>query len=321
MTVYLVHDYFDPTGNIAPAPGFYFDEVIFLLRTVTEIGYDVVCINGLSEFCMKIFEIREHDIVFNIVSGSGSRNREALVPALCECHGLNYIGTDAFGVALPMHKYQLKLFIEKLGVCAPGAFYFDPLIHDKSYFDSEILKITPPYILKPNHENMSRGVKLFSSAIGTYEYAYKIYHIFNQACVVEEYIAGKELAVTLVGTGKSARVYGAIQYKSSNLSEIDIFDGKKKEKNDIVYVSPDVSDELAEYIKSKSLIIHKGLGLKDFSRADWRVTKKAAYFLEITPIPCLAEGTEFHFSSENSGVPFGKFIQEAIAGRRSSVKR
>ena len=74
-------------------------EVDFLSRTITEIGYDVVCINGVDEFCKKFFEIEKYDVIFNIVSGNGSRNREALVPALCECHGLSYIGSDAFGAA------------------------------------------------------------------------------------------------------------------------------------------------------------------------------------------------------------------------------
>lgn len=312
MIVYMIHDYFDPKGRLSPAPGFYLEEVKFLSRAITELGYHVVCINGVDDFCKKIFEIKKDDIIFNIVSGSGSRNRESLVPALCECYGVKYIGADAFGAALPMHKFQAKLFIEKLGVHTPGAIYYDPMIHDKDYFDREIRNITPPYIVKPNHENMSRGVKLFKFASGMYEYVNEICQFFNQACVVEEYIAGKELAVTLSGTGNATRVFSAIQYKQKNLNEIEIFDGSQKEKNDIVYMIPDVPNELNEYVKAKSVVIHKGLGLKDFSRADWRVNEQKAYFLEITPLPCLMEGTEFHFSAEHSGVTFKEFLENVL---------
>ena len=312
MIVYLVHDCFDPNGGFAPAPGFYIEEVRFLSKAIAKLGYGVVCVNGVDNFCKMIFEIKKQDIVFNIVSGSGSRNREALVPALCECHGLKYVGSDAFGVALPMHKFQSKLFVERLGVNTPSAVYFDPIIHNEDYFNRKIQKLTPPYIIKPNHENMSRGVKSFKDSSGMFEYATEICSFFNQACVVEEYIAGKELAVTIIGTGASTKVFSAIQYKQANLDEVDIFDGKQKEENDVVYMSPNIFDELAEYIKAKSLIIHKGLGLRDFSRADWRVNGRKAYFLEITPLPCLMEGTEFHYSAESQGVSFEEFLKNII---------
>jgi len=318
VTIYLVHDFYDPIGRIISAPGFYFEEVGLLSKTITDIGYEVVCINGIDELCRMIITIEKNAIVFNIVSGSGSRNREALVPALCESHGLNYIGSDAFGTALPMHKFQLKLFVNKLGVNIPNAVYFDPLIHDKDYFERGIQNVTPPYIIKPNHENMSRGVKMFKTSSTMYEYANEICRLYNQACIVEEYIEGKELALTLVGTGKSAKAFSAVQYSRKNLSEVEIFDGKLKEENDIMYTEPDVSEALIEYIKDKSLIIHKGLGLKDFSRADWRVNKHAAYFLEITPLPCLAVGTEFHYSAKSRGITFKEFIEEVIVRRQNS---
>jgi D-alanine-D-alanine ligase len=311
-TVYLVHDFFDPTGRSSSAPGFYYEEVRYLSKSIAVLGYDVVCINGITEFCDKIAQIKRYDIVFNILSGSGSRNREALVPAMCEAHGLTYTGPDAFGAAFPMHKYQSKLFIQSLGVNVPSAFYFDPAIHDEDYFRGELPKLTPPYIVKPNHENMSRGVKMFKDSTGMYQYASEICLLFNQACVVEQYIAGKELAVTLLGTGDLAKVYSVMQYKEANMDEVEIFGGKQKEDNTVVYMAPGISVELTEYIKAKSLIIHKGLGLRDFSRADWRVNEHGAYFLEITPLPCLMPGTEFHFSSENSGIPFSDFLQSIL---------
>jgi len=312
LTVYLVHDYWDEAGGEAPAPGFCIGEVESLSETISGLGYGLMRVNGVAAFLDEAPRISKQDVVFNIVSGKGSRNRESFVPAICECRGLKCIGPDSFGAAFTMHKYHAKLFACQLGVNAPRGFYFDPLIHGESYFSNALKQIRPPFIIKPNHENMSRGVEKLDSREGLLERVLYNSALFGQAYVVEEYIAGEELSATIAGTGALASIFSVIQYKRDDLEEIEVFDIGRKEDNDIVYMDPDIPGALLEYIRSKSLLLYRALGLNGFARADWRADGQSAYFLEMTPIPCLREGTEFHFSAKQAGTTFEAFIKTVI---------
>jgi len=312
MTIYLVHDYADQTKDKSPAPGFYYEEVAFLSKAIRSLGYSVVCINGVEELCERILTIGNHDIVFNLVSGSESRNREALVPALCESHRLKYIGTDAFGAAFSMHKFQSKLFARHLGVNVPRGIYFDPMVHTEEDFRWELNLLNPPFVVKPNHENMSRGVMVFQNDAGLFEHIKESCALFGQAHVVEEYIKGTEASAVIAGTGHDAQVLSVLAYQPQGFGEIDIFDGKRKTENDILYVKPDSSKELQDYIRNCSLLLHRGLHMKDFSRVDWRITEDEAYFLEITAFPCLLEGTEFHHAAKYAGAAFLDFLGSVI---------
>lgn len=313
MKIYLVHDEADKKAGKNPAPGFYFEEVAFLSKAITELGYSVICINGVDELCRKILAIETHDIVFNLVSGSESRNREALVPALCEAHKLKCIGTDAFGAAFSMHKFQLKLFARHMGVNVPRGIYFDPLVHSEDEFHRELSHLNPPFIVKPNHENMSRGVHMFQDSTGLFEHIKESCAVFGQAHVVEEYVRGAEISAVVTGTGHEARVLSVLAYQAQDLGEIGIFDGKRKEQNDILYGKPDISQELQAYISDRSLLLHKSLHLNDFSRVDWRAGEDEAYFLEITSFPCLLEGTEFHHAAAYAGIAFRDVLRSVIS--------
>lgn len=57
------------------------------------------------------------DIVFTIYGGEKSRNRMALVPAVCESYGLKYVGADA---------YARIICLKKLVLFHPHRFYIHP---------------------------------------------------------------------------------------------------------------------------------------------------------------------------------------------------
>ena len=65
------------------------------------------------------------DIVFTIYGGEKSRNRMALVPAVCESYGLKYVGADAYARIICQDKYLSKIYCERFGLRTAPSFLLE----------------------------------------------------------------------------------------------------------------------------------------------------------------------------------------------------
>lgn len=75
-------------------------------------GYEVILINPPIKFLNTVNKPESQklfDVVFNMSEGFNSRNREILVPMICETLHIPCIGTDAFGLSFTNHKFQTKI--------------------------------------------------------------------------------------------------------------------------------------------------------------------------------------------------------------------
>lgn len=61
----------------------FLSEVEFVESSLNKLGHKVILINGIEKFVKNIFKYKKDcDIIFNMIEGYKSRNREGLVPAL-----------------------------------------------------------------------------------------------------------------------------------------------------------------------------------------------------------------------------------------------
>ena len=125
-------DYGINTADLNYCDFSYLSDVEYMKEQLEYEGYEVILTNPPDKF----FEIVKgtnykalFDVVFNISEGFKSRNREILVPIVCETLQIPYIGSDAFGLSFSNHKFHTKLFAKHLGVNTPDYFYFDYRIH------------------------------------------------------------------------------------------------------------------------------------------------------------------------------------------------
>ena len=79
---------------------------------------DCIVLNHPSELSARGF-LDENDLVLSIYGGEISRNRMSLVPAVCEAHGISYIGPDAYGRVICQDKAVSKSLALEAGFKAP----------------------------------------------------------------------------------------------------------------------------------------------------------------------------------------------------------
>lgn len=291
----------------------YLSEVTSAKKHLELSGHTVELIGSSKVLAQNIFEIKnKFQLIYNLAEGFKSRNREGLVPAICELYQIPYTGTDAFGLSLSLHKFQTKLFVSSLGVPVPSGYLFNKMSVNHR-------QLTYPVVAKPDHEGSSMGLQICQNNDELMTYYHDFGMKYKQDILIEEYIYGSELSVCILGSGSDAYVFCVVQYLDDEGKDIVLLTNEIKKKERYNLIVPRFPETVLEVVKEFSLTIHRAMELRDISRMDWRVDVNGTpYFLETTPLPVLCDQTEFEWGCSQRGIPF-QFVYQSII--KSALQR
>jgi len=232
------------------------------------------------------------EFIFNLAEGFHGRNRESIMPALCELFRIPYTGSDPLTLALTLDKSQAKIIVRHAGVRTP-----DFILPGAG---GNQTKLPPfPLFVKPLSGGSSIGIRLNSIVRDKKELAARISWLRKryraEPLLIERFITGREITVGVLGNDKPS-VLGImeIRYKRELKKPptpdfIYSMEVKRDWENLCEYIVPAAIPELArrELIKS-SLSAYAALGCRDIARLDFRLASNGeSYFLEANPLPGL----------------------------------
>jgi len=140
---------------------------------------------------------RTTDLVLNLCESIGGDARcEMAVPALLDLLGLPYSGSGALALGLALHKDKAKELLVARCVPTPTFRVVERLTR------LEDLELPFPLIVKPSREDASVGVD-FDSVVederSLKDAVRRILRTFKQPALVERFIPGREVYVSLLG--------------------------------------------------------------------------------------------------------------------------
>jgi D-alanine-D-alanine ligase len=200
------------------------------------------------------------DVVFNALHGEWGE--DGCVQGILETLRIPYTHSGVLASALAMDKDKSKAVLRAAGVVVPGGGLFDR----KAVAADHV--ITPPYVIKPNAEGSSVGVYVIQpgdapcASVGDDSWTY------GDLVMVEPFIAGKELAVTVLGEASGPRA----------LTVTDITPTKGFYDYEAKYAPGGsrhvLPAELPAHVFDKALrqseLAHTAMGCRGVSRADFR---------------------------------------------------
>lgn len=179
-----------------------------LTTTIKELGREVVVYSSPQEFQKQLAK-HENDLVLAPWSGKGSQNRLALMPAICEAAGIDYVGSDASTRSICNDKEISKLIARNLGFAAPRSVRLLP----GDGFDL-VDQLDRPMIVKPCSEGTSIGIGPNSVCQDIKEVQMQVAILHQNGfehVLVEEFVKGKEVCICLMGNVKEPLYQGAIE--------------------------------------------------------------------------------------------------------------
>ena len=159
-------------------------------------GYRVTRVDAGRDLAQVLTRLKP-DVVFNALHGEWGE--DGCVQGVLETLAIPYTHSGVLSSALAMDKDKSKAVLRAAGVIVPGGGLFDRHAVAAGHV------IAPPYVVKPNAEGSSVGVYLVRegeapvAAVGEPGWTY------GDQVMVEPFVAGKELAVTVLGEKSGPR--------------------------------------------------------------------------------------------------------------------
>jgi len=295
-------------------------EIQHIKQVLERCGHYVDLIGSPHDFALNIRDTSHfrRDMILNFGEGYQSRNRESIVPALCEVYDIPYTFSDSHAMDLTLHKHQMLLFAKSLGINIPEGFLFIPWLHNINTIPKlvEQQNIPFPIISKPNHEGTSMGLKLSYCLDELIHNVEETAIKYQQEILCDEYIEGHEIAVPILGTGERARCLGIVEYQQLNGTPIEYLTTTLKSKGMHKTILQHYNDDIDKKIMDTALLIHRSIPCYDLSRIDMRLRNGIPYLLEVTPLPGMNPGSTFEICASNKGYSaemlYGDIIESAI---------
>jgi D-alanine-D-alanine ligase len=296
MRIGLSYDLKDtiPADGIAPADAleeYDCPETVELIdRALVKEGHRVVKLGGGRDFLNNILQ-ENVDVVFNIAEGRGNhRSREAQVPAVLDMLDIPYSGSDPECLTLCLDKPLTKQIVAAAGIHTPK---WQVVKYSRELQEVPWEQFPFPTIIKPAWEGSSKGIHVDSLADNPQQ-AIKVtgqlLESYRQPVMVEEFIAGDEVTVGMVGNSPPNLVgIMRIVPKLKNDNFIYSLEVKRDYDNLVDYECPaQLGEDVLERIRLSAQQVFGVTGCRDFARLDFRVSFDGTpYFIEINPLPGL----------------------------------
>jgi D-alanine-D-alanine ligase len=287
---------------------------------------------GVREFeeLPAVLSASDEPVVFNLIEGFWTDpDRAALVPTVVRSFGKACTGNDALGQLISLDKWQSKILLRAAGIPTPRGVLVPPgqPIPERALFDG-------PYLVKPVRTDGSEGIDNTNLVPGRgralRQVVRRIHDQLGQPALIEQYIEGRELNVTVIWRR------GEVQVLSP--AEIDFSDFEAGRPRIIGYEAKWLEDtfeyqhtprilpaplpkRLTERVRELAADACRALSCFDYCRVDFRLDQaNRPYVLEVNANPDLSPDAGLAAAVEVAGISFERFVKLTIDNAVGRVK-
>lgn len=239
-----------------------------------------------------------------------------VVRVLLEDHGARVVGSDARACFLADNKAAAKARLAEAGIPVPPGV----LIQSEKCEIPDWLR--PPLVLKPAFEHMSRGIRVAHSREEAYLAAQQLLELLRQPVLVESYVPGRELAVSLLAGPMGVQVLPVLEWAIGS-GETDILTEEFKlidpAGENHRMLKADLPHELNHELEDLARQAFYVLGLRDYARFDVRLSSNGTlFFLEANTTPSLEPLEALATSARWAGLDYSALVDRmlSVAGSR-----
>jgi D-alanine-D-alanine ligase len=238
------------------------------------------------------------DVVFNALHGAWGE--DGCVQGVLETLAIPYTHSGVLASALAMDKAKAKAVLAAAGVPVPGGGLYNRFEAAREHV------MAPPYVVKPNSEGSSVGVFLvFEGANRPPQQLAAESWTFGEEVMVEPYIAGKELAVAVLGD-KALTVTEIVP--TTGFYDYDAKYGEGGSRHVLPAPIPAAIAEAAMRIAEKA---HGALGCRGLTRSDFRYddVKDVLVLLEVNTQPGMTPTSLAPEQAAHRGLGFDDLVR------------
>ena len=249
----------------------------------------------------------------------GRYGEDGTLQGALEQLGIPYTGPGVMASAIAMDKVMTKRVWHSVSLPTPRF-----LVLDSHSATREELRQVPdvlglPLMLKAPHEGSTIGISKVAGYSDMSE-GFALCAKFDEVVLAEEFIAGRELTVPVLGAGRAARALPVVEIRAPDGN----YDYQHKYfTDDTKYLCPaPLDDALTQRIQSLAVQAYNALGCEGWARVDFmlRSSDNEPFLLEINTSPGMTGHSLVPIAAKANGVSYEDLCVEILRSASLDLK-
>ncbi len=288
-----------------PATGVLSARVLDELRA-RNVGTEPPSLEALANLTTKslradlalIPEIVDADVVF--LALHGGQGEDGTVQALLDMAGVKYTGSGQLGSALAMDKELSKILFRAAGVLtADWLMAPQPVERVRA-------ELGFPVVVKPSKQGSTVGLTVVKEP-SQYESAVEEAFRYDDEVIIEQFIAGRELTVSVLA-GEALPVGEIIPQHEIYDYECKYTAGMAREE-----FPANLSQEATKSVQAQSVLAFQALKLRGYGRIDFRMDAEGKmYCLEANTLPGMTKLSLLPQAAAELGITFEDLCERIV---------
>ncbi|WP_425060778.1 D-alanine--D-alanine ligase B [Sporomusa carbonis] len=278
-----------------------------ILAALQEKGYNAVGIDLSPRHFVEQLNVEKIEVVFNAIHGL--YGEDGLMQGTLEMLGIPYTGSGVLASAIAMDKAVTKRLFMAAEIPTPRSRLYNKNNAGYHLPDEILTEFGVPVVIKPTAQGSSIGVVIVEDAAEIGNAVAEAFK-YSDRIIVEEFISGKELTVSILGNDKPEALpiieivpqSGRYDYKS------------KYTKGATEYIVPArLEPEITSLVQKIALDAYKLLGCRGIGRVDVMLdSNNKPYVLEVNTIPGMTATSLVPKAAASIGIGFADLCERIL---------
>lgn len=249
-----------------------------------------------------------------LVTLHGGAGEDGSVREVLEIAEVPYVGSTPDACRMAWDKPTAKALATRAGLTTPGSVVLPHSAFRElgagAVLDRLVGHLGLPLMVKPARGGSALGCstvdkpdELPAAMVSCFSY--------GEAALVEQFVSGTEIAVTVVDTGAGPRALPAVEIVP--LSGIYDYTARYTAGQTEFFAPARLAEPVAAAVAAAAVTAHVALGLRDLSRVDLIVDSSGVvHLLEVNTSPGMTETSLLPMAVEAAGLSFGSLLRELL---------
>lgn len=274
-----------------------------------DLGHDVEVADADSQLLARLVE-HETDVVIPMLHGAAGE--DGTLREVLKALQLPYVGSTPSACRMAFDKPVAKAIVEAAGIKVPFGFALPHTIFRELGADgvmrAVLQRVGLPAIVKPARGGSSLGATVVRDADALPSALVSAF-AYSDVAVIEQFIEGTEIAVSVFETGVSVQSLPAVEIQPDG----GFYDYNCRYVAGLTefFCPPRLDETTAKRAADLAVAAHEALNLRDLSRSDIIVDHAGElWFLEVNVAPGMTETSLFPMAATASGHELGALYRQ-----------
>jgi D-alanine-D-alanine ligase len=260
----------------------------------------------------QVIEEFKPDVAF--IALHGTFGEDGSIQGALEILGVPYTGSSVLQSAISMNKLFSKYLFREFNIPTASFLYTEDLNTSYEYAKSVIH--SEKMVIKPVDQGSAIGISIIQNE-EQFKEGLQTAFSFSHGVIIEEFIQGKEITVSIIGNSNNVVVLPIIEIIPAH-NFYDYF--SKYTPGMSTHIIPaNIPKEVSDLASKLAYKVYTSFSLRDFARIDFVVKDAVPYVLEVNTIPGMTETSLIPDAARAYGMSFDdltEFIVEEAFKRR-----